>query len=512
MPRLAISTHDLLVGALLWAPGLLAASAAAMGLSPAGILAVAGLASLVATWIYAVRVALPRRRWLAELETWSEALWRATLPEALRDDAEPAPAAPPTGLNRLERALATLGRATPALLARLDQVQRERDNLRGMLDRGQSPVLATDARGVVVASNPAADQFFAPPTAGIGPAPSLVGRMVEDLFTQAEVLGQHAAALAGTARVGQLRVVRPDGVRVYQVLTAPLPWRALAGTGSLARGSQGPLAGTTPDRSLGALITMRDETDLSRAVQLKTDFVANASHELRTPLSSIKAAVETLSDGAWDDEPMRQRLAQVIAGNAQRLEEMVRDLLDLSRLDTPDAPVTLELVAFDDLAEQMRDTFDAVLRERRLTLEATAPTPAPLLETDRKLLTTILRNLIDNATKYAYEGTTVQVRASVLPAPDARHRPGLRLRVSDRGVGIPLGHQQRIFERFYQVDPSRAGFAARRGTGLGLAIVKHAVKALNGSVGVESVWREGTTMTVDLPNCVVTDVQATLRP
>jgi signal transduction histidine kinase len=108
----------------------------------------------------------------------------------------------------------------------------------------------------------------------------------------------------------------------------------------------------------------------------------------------------------------------------------------------------------------------------------------------------VVRNLIDNATKFAYERTAVVVSVERLgPA-------GIRIRVSDQGVGIPLGQQQRIFERFYQVDPSRAGFAVRRGTGLGLAIVKHAVKLLGGNIGVESVWKQGTTMTVELQNCL----------
>jgi signal transduction histidine kinase len=240
------------------------------------------------------------------------------------------------------------------------------------------------------------------------------------------------------------------------------------------------------------MMTLRDVTELAQAIYLKTDFVANASHELRTPLSSIRAATETLADGAWEDAPMRERLTSVIAGNVQRLEEMVRDLLDLSRLDSPDAPVAREEVSLVELAEAMRETFTGVCAERKLTLETRLGAGLDVIVSDRKLLTTIVRNLIDNATKFAYEQTTVNVTIE-------RAGSVVRISVSDQGVGIPLGHQQRIFERFYQVDPSRAGFAVRRGTGLGLAIVKHAVKALGGTIGVESVWKQGTTMTVEVP-------------
>jgi signal transduction histidine kinase len=300
-----------------------------------------------------------------------------------------------------------------------------------------------------------------------------MGRGIDELFTQAQIIGQHSASLAGAKRTSEFRVTRDGALRVYQVFTAPIT-----------------LTGAADSR--GVMMTLRDVTELAQAIYLKTDFVANASHELRTPLSSIRAATETLADGAWEDAPMRERLTSVIAGNVQRLEEMVRDLLDLSRLDSPDAPVAREEVSLVELAEAMRETFTGVCAERKLTLETRLGAGLDVIVSDRKLLTTIVRNLIDNATKFAYEQTTVNVTIE-------RAGSVVRISVSDQGVGIPLGHQQRIFERFYQVDPSRAGFAVRRGTGLGLAIVKHAVKALGGTIGVESVWKQGTTMTVEVP-------------
>jgi two-component system phosphate regulon sensor histidine kinase PhoR len=128
------------------------------------------------------------------------------------------------------------------------------------------------------------------------------------------------------------------------------------------------------------------------------------------------------------------------------------------------------------------------------------------LHTDRKLLMLILRNLVDNATKFANEHTSVRVIAQVLPPAGntlrGPPRGTLRIKVVDTGLGIPIEHQQRIFERFYQVESSRTGLTARRGTGLGLAIVKHAVKDLGGTIKIESVWKQGTTMSVEVPGCV----------
>mgnify|MGYP005836617951 CR=1 FL=1 len=363
-----------------------------------------------------------------------------------------------------------------------DLARRERDELRRVLEGVPSPVLALDRAGVVLVHNTSAREFFAD-----RPGP-LRGLALEELFTQAEVLGQHSAALAGTARTGQIRVTTREGVRTFQVLTAPAP--------------RGPGAGAT-DGGVAVVLTLRDVTELATAVQLKTDFVANASHELRTPLSSIRAAVETMADGAWDDHAMRGRLAQLIAQNVERLEEMVRDLLDLSRLESPEAPVQSVPVDLREVFAHLRETFGVEASERSLSL-AFEPSPGTTaLRTDPRLLHLILKNLLENAIKFAYAGTTVRVLAERTGEIDDPSRRGaLRLRVIDRGIGIPLANQQRIFERFYQVDPARSGGAPRRGTGLGLAIVKHAVKVLGGTITVDSIWKEGTTMTVELPGVI----------
>jgi two-component system, OmpR family, phosphate regulon sensor histidine kinase PhoR len=442
--------------ALIGTPAMVACGLALARVDAAWVVSATGLVLLACAWAYVAFVAAKRAQWISDLEDVAGALWQAAgSPRAAIED----------DLSRPAQVTQSLREVRGPVVLRLASTAQELSNLRAVYDALQSPVLATDAAGVVLAANAAAREFFSSRA-------RLIGANIDELFTQAQVLGQHAAALAGSSRSSQVRLSQPDGLRVYQVLTSPIV---------LHEGVR------------GVVLTMRDVTELAQAVQLKTDFVANASHELRTPLSSIRAATETLADGAWDDASMRERLTSVITSNAGRLEEMVRDLLDLSRLETPDAPVTREAVALREFAQQLQETFARVCDERSLTLDIDLREAPEQIETDRKLLTVIVRNLIDNATKFAYEGTSVAVRLDRLG--DA----GVRVRVVDNGVGIPLGHQQRIFERFYQVDPSRAGFAARRGTGLGLAIVKHAVKALGGTIVVDSVWKQGTTMTVELP-------------
>jgi two-component system, OmpR family, phosphate regulon sensor histidine kinase PhoR len=397
--------------------------------------------------------------------------------------------ATPQSLPPIADLLARAQRSASELSAARQSQEREIANARAMLDAVVSPVIATDSSGQAVMCNNATLAFF-----GKRPAP-VVGSAIDELFSQSEVRELHAGAMAGQVRQAQLRFPRPEGVRVYQVVAAPF---------QMVRPGAAVGMNETGMNETGVLLSLRDVTELAMALQLKTDFVANASHELRTPLSSIRAAVETLADGAWDDAAMRQKFAGMIQNNVVRLEELVRDLLDLSRLESPDAPVNIEVVRTDAIAESLTEVFEAAASERRLTIAFELDPRVQTLHTDAKLLTLVLKNLIDNSIKYAYADTTVRVVGTILPGEQAgsTRRLGVRFDVIDRGLGIPIGHQARVFQRFYQVDAARTGSPAKRGTGLGLAIVKHAVKRLGGTVGVESVWKEGTTMRVDLPDCV----------
>jgi two-component system phosphate regulon sensor histidine kinase PhoR len=348
---------------------------------------------------------------------------------------------------------------------RLEQITVELDSVRGVLEASPWPMFATGASGELVLANRAAEEFFQRGPRG------LLGRSIEDLVTQGDVITLHAAALSGREATGQVRLQRSDGTRIYQVRAAPVQF----GGGRA-----------------GAVVSLRDITELATALQLKTDFVANASHELRTPVASIKAAIETLADGAWEDENMRARFTQMIATNAGRLDEMIRDLMELSRLESPEAMVRAEPVSLAELIEDIHEELGSFAVEKKLRLEADVGDGAGELTTDPKLLRMVLKNLIDNAIKFANPETPVRTVA---------RRAGdiVRVQVIDQGAGIPINQQQRVFERFFQVDPARTGFQHRRGTGLGLAIVKHAVKALGGTISVESVWKQGTTMTVELP-------------
>lgn len=368
------------------------------------------------------------------------------------------------------------------------RAERERDALfRTALEGSGVPIIATDAEGMITAASRAAAQT-------LGAGREMTGRRFDEIFTEPELHAMEHHARAG--ETGRARILLPiDGeMRTMIVSAAPT----------------NPDAGKNGSRS-GSVVTVRDVTELVRAGDLKADFAANASHELRTPIASIRGAAETLQGPARRDEAMLERLTGIVASNAARLEALVTDLLDLSKLESSDEPPGLVDLDLRQVCDAQTEAFDAVCARRSLRIETEIDDACTTVRSDDGLIGLIVRNLVENATKFAREGTAVRIGCEAVrvppdpgnpPPPDASLPMGLRLTVRDKGLGIPLAHQQRIFERFYQVDRARAGGVSARGTGLGLAIVKHAARRLGGRVGVESVYQQGTTMIVELPGCV----------
>ncbi|MEM9166980.1 MAG: ATP-binding protein [Planctomycetota bacterium] len=312
----------------------------------------------------------------------------------------------------------------------------------------------------------------------LGVSQPLHDRHVSEVLTKAELLEEIASARRGVGGQSTIRLPQAETTRICKTTTQPI-------------------ATQTPPSPV--LVTMRDVTELAGALQLKTDFVANASHELRTPISSIRAAADTL-EAAGGDAEMRARLIGMIQNHSVRLDELIRDLLDLSKLESQDAPVAIRPVRMSDIAAELTEMLDEVCTSNQVRLEFDIHPALEEIRTDHRLLMLILKNLAENAAKFARPETSVRVIAKPNPTPD-EPLDAMELRIVDAGQGIPLSQQPRIFERFYQVDSARTG-SARRGTGLGLSIVKHAIKLLDGSLGVESVWGQGTTMIVALPACI----------
>ena len=236
------------------------------------------------------------------------------------------------------------------------------------------------------------------------------------------------------------------------------------------------------------LLLVEDQTERRRVEEVRRDFVANTSHELKTPVGALALLAETIEDAADDPEAVR-RFAGRMRQEANRLTNLVQDMITLSRIQAaepiPDpAPVDLDAVVAEALD---RGRMKATARGIELALKGTRRLT---VLGDDELLVTALRNLLDNAVAYSPEKTRVVVSTRLVG-----HT--VELSVADQGIGIPERDLERIFERFYRVDPARSRVTG--GTGLGLAIVKHVTAAHGGKVTVTSREGAGSTFTLRLP-------------
>ena len=239
----------------------------------------------------------------------------------------------------------------------------------------------------------------------------------------------------------------------------------------------------------GSAAVFRDVTERKRLERVRQDFVANVSHELRTPIAAILGYAETLRSGALADADHAPQMVEIIHRQSERLGELVSDLLELSRLDAGERPLSAGPVSLETVARQASDAMEPRAAGKRLAFHLRIP-GSLTARADPKALEQVLLNLLDNAIKYTPEGGTVELVGERVG--DRAH-----LSVRDTGLGIEARHLPRLFERFYRVDRGRSRDMG--GTGLGLSIVRHLVHGMEGEVRVSSQLGVGSTFTVVLP-------------
>lgn len=242
-------------------------------------------------------------------------------------------------------------------------------------------------------------------------------------------------------------------------------------------------------RWLGVVIVMHDVSELVRLEQIRKDFVANVSHELRTPITSIKGFSETLLDGAFKDEQMLLSFLTIIYDESNRIQVLVNDLLELSKIERHGFTLDVMPTKLQDILVRVVDLTSSELENKNMQFDVEIEQDAVILGDVNRLMQ-IFTNLINNAIAYSKEGTTVSLRIS------ANEEYGI-FEVKDEGIGIEKAEIARIFERFYRVDRARSRNSG--GTGLGLSIVKHLIEAHNGKIQVTSEVGKGTSIKVFLP-------------
>ncbi|MBA2565345.1 MAG: PAS domain-containing protein, partial [Gemmatimonadetes bacterium] len=351
-------------------------------------------------------------------------------------------------------------RLSGELAAQRTEMLAEREHLNGVLESMVEGVLVTDEKGRILQTNAALQTMFglARPPIGRTSLEALRNPGLEDILARASRNGERTS--------GSVR------------LSHPLERTLEVGVASLG-GSAGP----------GVVAVFHDITRLNKLEALRRDFVANVSHEIRTPVTVIRGCAETLIGGA-EDEGERRRFTEIIIRHADRLTDLVDDLLALSSLESTAPPIRPEVLGVAELLASVEEAFRLRAAERGIVLDLRAPQPAISLRGDRRLLEQVFSNLLDNALKHTERGGRVTLSA----APDG---DAMVFHVADTGCGIPAADLDRVFERFFRVDRARSRKLG--GTGLGLAIVKHIVLLHGGRITVRSRLGEGTEFLVRLP-------------
>ena len=388
---------------------------------------------------------------------------------------------PPADDGRVETALSYLEQVTGAATEAVSETSAESIRLRRSLDTLPLGLVLCDESGTVVYRNEHADQLM---TSRYGDA--IAAQAVTELLIEAWKGG--------------------DAERVVDLYGPPR--RTLHIRAALIDDGR---------RQLGVLAMIEDVSERRRLEEIRRDFIANVSHELKTPMGALGLLAETLL--VERDPGVATRLAERIHLEAFRVSRIIDDLLDLSRLESESTPSREPVPAVLVMAESI-ERIRSAADQRGVELVFDEPEPTVIVFGDRRQLVSALCALLENGVAYSTEGGTVTLHAATseetlgaahdlvevpegeataseapMPPPIVLHT--VRIAVTDKGIGIPAKDLNRIFERFYRVDPGRARQTG--GTGLGLSIARHVAQNHGGRVEVESREGEGSTFTLVLP-------------
>ena len=262
-----------------------------------------------------------------------------------------------------------------------------------------------------------------------------------------------------------------------------------AETGTIVSARVTPAVGALFDANnqISAVIVLTNVTQSRQMEAQRREFIANISHELKTPITSILGFTELMTSGVVTDPEQRNQYLERIGEEGRRMSNLIDDILRLSSLESKKAEEVWERVDLRGLCEDIFRSLEPIMKKRGITGEIYGAAHYYAYPDDLRQL---LKNLLENAVKYNRENGRVTVRIS----PDAYQ---CVISVVDTGIGIPLEHQSRVFERFYRVDKGRS--KREGGTGLGLSIVKHITAKYSGQITLVSRPDEGTSIRVTLP-------------
>ncbi|MCK8826520.1 cell wall metabolism sensor histidine kinase WalK [Natroniella acetigena] len=345
---------------------------------------------------------------------------------------------------------------------KIDELSAEKNKIEAIVTSIADGVIAVNNQEEVILFNPAAEDIFGIKEQEVSGKSIIqitknykLDELIEKTLQQARVITE------------EVEILLPEK-RIFRVQVAPIK---------------------DNQETKGVVAVLRDITEIRRLERMRRDFVSNVSHELKTPLTSIKGYVETLVDSKLDYETAQHFLG-IINDETSRLERLITDLLDLSKIESVS---NLGISQEVDLVEVIRDASSLLknkAEEKEIDLKLSLPFEAPIIKGKQDQVSRLIINLLDNAIKYTPQGGKVKTVLYL-------EKDEIIIEVEDNGIGIPEQDLERIFERFYRVDKART--RKQGGTGLGLSIVKHIVRQYNGEIDVESKLEQGTKFIVSLP-------------
>ena len=356
----------------------------------------------------------------------------------------------------------TLNRMADSLEDKIKSVEIKNQQLKAILESMVEGIIVTDKSGHIISLNPTVKKIF-----NISDQ-DIEGKFFLEIIRNNDISDIINYVLKnGKFKSCELSLVWPVQ-RIFEINATPI---------------------FEKNSVSGCLLVIHDITEIRKLETMRKDFVANVSHELKTPLTSIKGFVETLLEGALADKENSRHFLQIIQGHANRLDNLVNDLLDLSHLESQEIKVEKEKVNLKTLTDDILASFSSQFKKRSIQVSNDLNNDVFIMANKDKI-GQVLTNLIDNATKFNRENGSIKIYIQ-----DQKDK--IKIVVEDAGIGIPAKDIPRIFERFYRVDKARSRELG--GTGLGLSIVKHIIELHGGCVGVESTEGFGSRFWFILP-------------
>ncbi len=367
----------------------------------------------------------------------------------------------PAGPAELARLARAVNRLVDRVGADIAKEESERFRLSSIFNSMRDGVVVVDDQGIIESVNPAAGEMLAA-VIPVGP-----GMQLTSLTNHPDVIGVvNSAIRSGNPESTEIELF--DNQRTLVALATPFP--------------------RPETQMVRALLLLTDSTGVRRLDTTRREFVSNASHELRTPLSGIRASAETLQLGGVDDIAGRKQFLEMILEDVNRMDKLITEMLELSRLESGESPLDLQDVKPTVLTDAAVLQFSTIIEQSDLTLESSIPPDLPFVRVDVEKMSHVFANLLSNAIKWTPSGGTITIKTWL-------EEKSIYFSVADTGQGIEPEHLPHIFERFFKTDSARS----QPGTGLGLSIARHVVEAHGGGISADSDLGVGSEFVFSVP-------------